>query len=115
MKVSMKRPIDKSSNHLLAALPDAEWGRWNPHLETIDLKLGQVLYESGEKMSYAYFPIDSIISLLFVLENGPLQKLPLSATKVSWGFHCSWVEKQRRVVQLFKVQDYVYDSMPKNW
>jgi len=70
MKALMKRPINKSSNQLFAALPDAEWARWKPHLETIDLKLGQVLYESGGKMSYAYFPIDAIISLLFVLENG---------------------------------------------
>ena len=66
----MNRPIDKRSNHLLAALPDAEWMRWEPKLEIVDLKLGQVLYESGGNMSYAYFPIDSIISLLFVLENG---------------------------------------------
>jgi CRP-like cAMP-binding protein len=66
----MKTPIEKSSNQLLAALPDAEWLRWGPHLEMMELKLGQVLYESGGKMSYAYFPVDSIISLLFVLENG---------------------------------------------
>jgi CRP-like cAMP-binding protein len=66
----MKRPIDKASNLLLAALPEAEWSRWLPHLESVDLKLGQVLYESGGKMLHAYFPIDSIISLLFVLENG---------------------------------------------
>lgn len=62
--------IDKSSNHLLDALPTAEWGRWQSQLELIDLKLGQVLYESGGKMDYVYFPIDSIVSLLFVLENG---------------------------------------------
>ncbi len=66
----MKRLVIKSSNQLLAALPDEEWQRWEPNLEMIDLQLGQVLYESGGKMTYAYFPIDAIISLLFVLENG---------------------------------------------
>lgn len=66
----MKKLILKSSNHLLAALPDEEWLRWEPKLELIELKLGKVLYKSGGKMSYVYFPIDSIISLLFVLENG---------------------------------------------
>jgi CRP-like cAMP-binding protein len=62
--------VDKSSNHLLAALPMAEWQRWQPQLEIVDLKLGQVLYESGGKMHDVYFPIDAIVSLLFILENG---------------------------------------------
>jgi len=62
--------IDKLSNHLLAALPEAEWQRWLPHMELVSLKLGQVLYESGGTMQYVYFPIDTIVSLLFVLENG---------------------------------------------
>jgi CRP-like cAMP-binding protein len=62
--------VNKSSNHLLAALPATEWERWQSQLELIDLKLGQVLYESGGKMQHVYFPVSSIISLLFVLENG---------------------------------------------
>lgn len=62
--------VDKLSNHLLAALPDKEWQRWQSQLERVDLKLGQVLYESGGKMQHVYFPIDAIVSLLFVLENG---------------------------------------------
>ena len=66
----MTKLIDKRSNHLLAALPDSEWARWQPNLESIDLELGQVLYESGQKMYDVYFPIDAIISLLCVLENG---------------------------------------------
>ena len=33
-------------NHLLAALPDAEWQRWLPQLEEVDMPLGEVLYES---------------------------------------------------------------------
>jgi CRP-like cAMP-binding protein len=66
----MSVAVNKSSNHLLAALPENEWQRWQPELELIDLKLGQVLYESGGKMQHVYFPIDAIVSLLFVLENG---------------------------------------------
>ena len=62
--------IDKFSNHLLAALPEAEWQRWLPNMELVDLKLGQVLYESGGTMHYVYFPVNAIVSLLFVLENG---------------------------------------------
>ncbi|WP_211450876.1 Crp/Fnr family transcriptional regulator [Collimonas antrihumi] len=57
-------------NHLLAALPDAEWERWQPQLEAVDMPLGQVLYESGSTLSYVYFPTTSIVSLLYLLENG---------------------------------------------
>lgn len=62
--------VDKSSNHLLAALPTTDWERWQSQLQLVDLKLGEVLYESGGKMAYVYFPVDAIVSLLFVLENG---------------------------------------------
>lgn len=59
-----------SSNHLLNALPRQEYERLEPHLESVELKLGEVLYESGDQMRHAYFPTTSIISLLYVLENG---------------------------------------------
>ena len=61
---------DPRRNHLLAALPDAEWQRWLPQLELVDLPLGQVLYESGGKLSHVYFPVSAIVSLLSVMENG---------------------------------------------
>jgi hypothetical protein len=54
----------------LAALPPAEWGRWAPLLEPVDMPLGQVLYESGIALNYVYFPITAIVSLLYVMENG---------------------------------------------
>jgi len=58
------------SNHLLAALPDEEWGRWVGQLEPVPLQLGQVLYESGRPQSHVYFPTTSIVSLLYVMEDG---------------------------------------------
>ena len=61
---------DPRKNWLLAALPDAEWQRWLPQLEAIDMPLGQVLYESGGTLEYVYFPMASIVSLLYVLESG---------------------------------------------
>jgi len=66
----MHGAFDKTSNHLLAALPKMEWQRWHDQLELVDLKLGQVLYESGCKLSHVYFPVDAIVSLLTVLEDG---------------------------------------------
>jgi CRP-like cAMP-binding protein len=57
-------------NQLLDALPAAEWLRWQPQLELVDLPLGMVLYESGSTMGHVYFPTSAIVSLLYVLENG---------------------------------------------
>lgn len=57
-------------NALLAALPSAERSRFSDDLELVPLKLGQVLYESGQTMTHAYFPTDCVISLLYVMKNG---------------------------------------------
>jgi CRP-like cAMP-binding protein len=57
-------------NHLLGAIPEAEWERFAPHLAPVVLTLGDVLYESGTDQPYVYFPTDSIVSLLYVMENG---------------------------------------------
>ena len=61
---------DPRQNHLLAALPVADWARWLPALEPVDMPLGEVLYESGVAMTHVYFPTTSIASLLYVLEDG---------------------------------------------
>jgi CRP-like cAMP-binding protein len=62
--------IDARKNLLLAALPDSEWDRWLPQLESVTMPLGQVLYESGDTLSHVYFPTTAIVSLLYVMENG---------------------------------------------
>jgi CRP-like cAMP-binding protein len=62
--------LDPKHNHLLAALPEPEWRRWQPEIESVDLALGQVLYESGNTMSHVYFPVTAIVSLLYVMEDG---------------------------------------------
>ena len=61
---------DPRKNQLLAALPDAEWQRWLPQLEFVEMPLGQVVYESGSTLSHVYFPTTAIVSLLYVMENG---------------------------------------------
>lgn len=66
----MVEASDPRRNRLLAALPQAEWGRWLPHLEPVDMPLGKVLYESGSRLSHVYFPTTSIVSLLYVMEDG---------------------------------------------
>ena len=57
-------------NHLLAALSKAEIDRLTPRLELVALKLGETIYEPGQRLQYAYFPTTSIISLHYVMETG---------------------------------------------
>ncbi len=57
-------------NHLLAALPDEEYERITANLELVPMTLGEVLYESGIQMRHVYFPLDAIVSLLYVMEDG---------------------------------------------
>jgi CRP-like cAMP-binding protein len=57
-------------NLLIAALPPDQWLRWQPHLEHVDLRVGQILYEAGDTLSHVYFPTTAIVSLLYVMHNG---------------------------------------------
>jgi CRP-like cAMP-binding protein len=57
-------------NHLLAALPKIDLERLQPQLTLVSLPLGTALYESGVVLQHAYFPVDSIVSLLYVMADG---------------------------------------------
>ena len=59
-----------AQNHLLAALPVADYERLQADLERVPLPLGMAVYESGAKLDYVYFPTDCIVSLLYVMKSG---------------------------------------------
>lgn len=61
---------DAKTNRLLAALPEEDFGRLSPALEFVELSLGEILYDSGDEMTYLYFPVTSIASLIYTTENG---------------------------------------------
>ena len=63
-------PSMPQQNHLLGSLPADEWSRLGEKLELRPMPLGHVLYESGDTMRHVYFPTTSIVSLLYVMENG---------------------------------------------
>ncbi len=63
-------PNNTLKNYLLAALHADEFLHLEPKLEPVSFKLGDVLYESGDKMDYVYFPTTAIVSMLYVMENG---------------------------------------------
>jgi CRP-like cAMP-binding protein len=66
----MSKSHHPKENHLLSVLPEAEWKRIEPHLVPVDMPLGEVVYESGDRLDHVYFPITAIISLLYVMEDG---------------------------------------------
>jgi CRP-like cAMP-binding protein len=70
MHDTTKSPLSFLQNHLLAALPEEVQQRIFPFIELEELKLGQVMYEAGDKLTYVHFPVDAIVSLLYVMESG---------------------------------------------
>ena len=66
----MSRFADPLGNHLVGALSAADGPRWAGELEWTGMPLGSVLYESGSTMDYVYFPVTSIVSLLYITEGG---------------------------------------------
>lgn len=69
-QITMEKQALPQDNHLLAALPASVQKRLFPHMQLTDMPLGQVLSESGDTMRSVYFPTDSIVSLLYVMEDG---------------------------------------------
>jgi CRP-like cAMP-binding protein len=63
-------PGNPRANQLLAALPERDYGLLAQGLEWTAMPLGMAIYESGGRQGFVYFPVDSIVSLLYVLENG---------------------------------------------
>jgi CRP-like cAMP-binding protein len=64
-------------NALIEALPDAERARWLSHLEPVELPLGAVLYESGNRLTHVYFPTTAIVSLIYVMDDGATTEIAI--------------------------------------
>lgn len=72
------KPNDAKKNFLLAALEDKEFNRIASKLEPVSFALGEVLYESGEKMDHVYFPTTSVISMLYIMEDGATAEIGIA-------------------------------------
>jgi len=69
------------NNHLLAALPEESYQRLLPALELVAMPLGWVMYESGGQLSYLYFPISGIVSLLYVTNSGASSEIAITGNE----------------------------------
>ena len=77
----MSSPHSPKQNHLLAALPPADYARLLPSLELVPMPLGWAVYESGGHLGYVYFPINAIVSLLYVMENGAAAEIAVTGNE----------------------------------
>jgi CRP-like cAMP-binding protein len=77
----MSSPHTPKQNHLLDALPTADYARLLPDLELIAMPLGWAVYESGGHMGFLYFPTTSIVSLLYVMESGASAEIAITGNE----------------------------------
>src|ERR1700745_3124976 len=66
----MQRPVLALQNRLLVTLPADDCALLAPHLTTVELERGRLLYDPGDRIDTAYFPHDGVISLMTLMENG---------------------------------------------
>jgi CRP-like cAMP-binding protein len=76
--VKLPEAADHRANRLLAALEPADFAYLEPDLEIVNLQRGQVLYETDEPLRYAYFPHDTIVSLVTLMEDGRSAEMAVS-------------------------------------
>ena len=103
MMFEFPNPGRHHGNRLLAALDAADFSRLVPHLHLVDLSFGSVLYESGERIENVYFPHESVISLVAVLEQGGLVEMAVFGREGVVGFASSLVTREsfgRYIVQM---------------
>jgi len=70
MPPSISAPPSPNQNHLIAALPAAEFETLAAHVELVPLRVGDMLYDPGVQLQHAYFPTTAIVSLHYVMESG---------------------------------------------
>ena len=77
----MPKSFSPTQNHLLGALGESEREHLFSHLELVPMRLGEVIYESGLPLEHVYFPTNSIVSLLYVMENGASAEIAVTGNE----------------------------------
>jgi CRP-like cAMP-binding protein len=68
--ITVLGPHVPSKNRLLAALPPEEYKRFARHLQLVQLAKGKIIYHAGDVVRHAYFPLDGMLSMLPIMEDG---------------------------------------------
>lgn len=69
MPDTTKTETKRSTNYLLAALPDKDYEHCCKKLERVELKYGTTIYKTGATIKNVYFPESGIVSLLTAVEE----------------------------------------------
>jgi len=77
----MAELVSPKQNRLLAALPDEDFQQIAKQLEQVSLPLGKSIYESGDQLEHIYFPINCILSLLYVMKNGASAEIAVAGNE----------------------------------
>jgi CRP-like cAMP-binding protein len=77
---ALVRPTELAENRLIASLPPEEYERLLPKLQPVSFTLGEVVYEFGGHLEYVFFPTNSIVSLLYTMENGASAEMGLTGS-----------------------------------
>jgi CRP-like cAMP-binding protein len=99
----LPRAAHHRTNRILAALEREDFAYLEPHLEIVDLQRGQVLYETGEPLRYVYFPHDTIVSLVTLMEDGGSAEMAVFGREGLLGLVSALVTRQsfgRYIVQV---------------
>jgi CRP-like cAMP-binding protein len=103
MVTEIARAVDHRANRLLAALDPDDFAQLASFLDAVELPRGKVLYETGENIQHAYFPHDSMVSLVTVMQNGETVETAVFGREGVLGFSSALVTRQsfgRYIVQL---------------
>jgi CRP-like cAMP-binding protein len=65
-------PRPKEKNRILAALPQTEYSKLEPHLKLVELPLKDLLYEADHRIEHVYFPRSGVISAVKEFYNGDI-------------------------------------------
>ena len=77
----MSSPHNPRQNHILAALSEDVYADLAPGLELVSMPLGWALYESGGHLGHIYFPTTSLVSLLYVMQNGASAEIAITGNE----------------------------------
>jgi len=80
-KATKPKNSTRVQNHLLAGLPDEDYQRLLPQLETVNVELGAVVYQNSQLLEYLYFPTSSMVSLLYTTEDGTTAEVGLTGNE----------------------------------
>jgi CRP-like cAMP-binding protein len=97
------KPAGHRVNRILAALDPEDYALIEPHLEFVELTRGKVLFDAGETIHHTYFPHDSVVSLVTVMEDGDSVEMAVFGREALLGFVSAMVSRQsfgRYIVQI---------------